>query len=226
MKYYQTILVATSLLFSANANAVVINTLNGVDYEWLELTETIGLNRYQVEAIISDTNSSLYGYQYASRQQIEDLFLSYVPWDGINGVHDNSIEVNGISALINDFGSTGFYSVLRNPRTSVDSGDTLTYGQIADIRGLYGLTNECGADLSCAASIQLYIDSGVNTGTGINQRAGWSASSVNPGASRYDIANDIGSFLVREVSTVPVPAAFWLFGSGLIAIIGFARRHN
>jgi len=26
------------------------------------------------------------------------------------------------------------------------------------------------------------------------------------------------------VSAVPVPAAFWLFGSGLIGLVGFARR--
>ena len=30
--------------------------------------------------------------------------------------------------------------------------------------------------------------------------------------------------LVRDVSTVPVPAAVWLFGSGLIGLVGVARR--
>ena len=29
-----------------------------------------------------------------------------------------------------------------------------------------------------------------------------------------------------DVSTVPVPAAAWLFGSGLIGLVGFARRKN
>lgn len=32
------------------------------------------------------------------------------------------------------------------------------------------------------------------------------------------------SALVREVSTVPVPAAVWLFGSGLISLVGLSRR--
>ena len=31
-------------------------------------------------------------------------------------------------------------------------------------------------------------------------------------------------FSIRVVTTVPVPAAVWLFGSGLIGLIGFARR--
>jgi len=35
----------------------------------------------------------------------------------------------------------------------------------------------------------------------------------------------LGSFLVREtVSLVPIPAAAWLFGSGLLGLIGLARR--
>ena len=36
--------------------------------------------------------------------------------------------------------------------------------------------------------------------------------------------SSIGVFLVRDVSAVPVPAAVWLFGSGLIGLVGFARR--
>ena len=34
----------------------------------------------------------------------------------------------------------------------------------------------------------------------------------------------VGSFVVRTSSVVPVPAAVWLFGSGLIGLVGFARR--
>ena len=34
----------------------------------------------------------------------------------------------------------------------------------------------------------------------------------------------VGSWLVRETSPVPIPAAVWLFGSGLIGLIGMASR--
>jgi hypothetical protein len=40
---------ACFISLSFNANAVVLNTLNGVNYEWLELTETLGLRRDKVE---------------------------------------------------------------------------------------------------------------------------------------------------------------------------------
>ena len=32
--------------------------------------------------------------------------------------------------------------------------------------------------------------------------------------------------VVQEVSTVPLPAAAWLFGSGLIGMFGFAQRRK
>ena len=39
-----------------------------------------------------------------------------------------------------------------------------------------------------------------------------------------DINATAGVALVREFSPVPVPAAAWLFGSGLLGLIGVARR--
>ena len=52
---------------SFNTSAVVLNTLSGVDYEWMELTETQGLTRAQVELRLTDSNDVLFGYEYASR---------------------------------------------------------------------------------------------------------------------------------------------------------------
>ena len=35
-----------------------------------------------------------------------------------------------------------------------------------------------------------------------------------------------GSSIGMSISTIPVPAAVWLFGSGLIALVGFARKRK
>ena len=48
----------------------------------------------------------------------------------------------------------------------------------------------------------------------------------NPAAMLYDQSGglEMTSLSVNTVSAVPVPAAVWLFGSGLIGLVGFARR--
>ena len=37
---------------------------------------------------------------------------------------------------------------------------------------------------------------------------------------------DTGSFLVQDISPVPIPAAIWLFGTGIIGLIGFSKRRK
>lgn len=50
------ILAASVLVLSTSVNAAVLNTLNGIDYEWLEVTATQGLTRDEVELRLTDTN--------------------------------------------------------------------------------------------------------------------------------------------------------------------------
>ena len=49
----------------------------------------------------------------------------------------------------------------------------------------------------------------------------------NCGLARYIIDNFSGTFgSTEEISPIPVPAAFWLFGTALIGIVGFSRRRK
>lgn len=53
----------------------------------------------------------------------------------------------------------------------------------------------------------------------------WDAITSNGGNHIGSLAVSVYDLhLVGTVSTVPVPAAVWLFGSGLIGLIGFAKR--
>ena len=90
-----------------NANASIFNTLNGTNYEWLELTAMTNVSRNSVQALIDTAapGDTLYGYEYASRVLVEDLYYSYiVSWDGLNGLHGASSAVTGIAAFLSDFG--------------------------------------------------------------------------------------------------------------------------
>jgi hypothetical protein len=219
MKQFATAIAITLLSFSASAS--VLNTFDGDDYEWLELTETVNMSRAQVAAELLDVNSDLYGYEYASRALVESLLLSYSAWDGLNGRHRNPGVVNGIQNFVDDFGALSSI-----PGDGVDSAYTVVDGPVTNadsyIRtsGLFGLESECGG-ASCLFDVFLYADaSGTATMATQSSQYGWdSAGSFSPISGAH---STVGSLLVRS-TVVPIPAAAWLFGSAF-AGLGWLRR--
>ncbi len=51
MKYGKLAAAVIALVLSTSVNAVVVNTLNGTTYEWLEVTATQFQSRDQIEAM-------------------------------------------------------------------------------------------------------------------------------------------------------------------------------
>lgn len=213
------------LLFSHGTNAVILNNINGIDYQWLELTETHGLSRDQVESRLADPDDALYGYRYASRSLVEALLLSYAPWDGIDHYHGDPVAVAGVAALIQDFGALHIYN-----GDGVDSiyhtldGYSVPHDSYRYFNGLYGKKHECGIDITCQAHVIVYADTAGND-TLIYQQGpyGWD-STVRP-VSIFSSSADrnSGSFLVKS-TVVPIPAALWLFCAGLMGLVAFARK--
>ena len=219
-----------ALVLSTSVNAVVVNTLNGVDYEWVELTETQGLSLAEVNQRLANANDVLFGYQYASRQQVQDLLSSYMPWDGVDGHHGAPSVTEGLDQFLADFGTLHEGPIQQTQAFDTVDGYTIAMDSLATYsraNGLYGTPDECGGAYSvCISQLSLYRD---DSGTGITtyltgSASGLDASNTNPldaGWTYY--YHDVGSYLVRT-TVVPVPAAVWLFGSGLIGLIGVARR--
>lgn len=220
----KSIIGATCLaLVSFNANAVVINTLNGIDYEWLELTETAGLSRNQVEARLDDVNDVLYGYEYASRQLVEDLFLSYTSWNGLNGYIGESTAVYGVGVLLSDLGAlnSGSYGATYSMTTA--DGYLREYDSYSQSYGMYGTTVECGS-YTCLSRTLGYTSNADPSVAWIDHNWGYNAGTVTPLTWYMDSPKDMGGSYLVKVSAVPVPAAVWLFGSGLLGLVGIARR--
>ena len=167
-----------------NASAVVLNTLNGIDYEWLELTETTGQSRLQVEGQLMDANSPLYGYQYASRSLIEDLFLSYTSWDGLNGWHTAPDVVLGVEKMIYDFGITN--TIVPDETGTIYSleGTYVYWDASPSSRGIYGLSSECGSATSCFSQVAISTHNG--TPTAAYQDAGYGFDATIPILSGTD----------------------------------------
>jgi len=217
---------ASVLVLSTSANAAVVNTLNNIQYEWLELSATAGMSRLDVMGQINNTNSELYGYEYATREQVEDLLLSYsgsYAVDGITGSRSESSVVTGLSRFLDDFGS---YSAPSSGRpTTTGDGDLVYFDTIHNMRGLYGFGDTCsqygGFRTSCISNVIVYSQGDEDVAAVISQSFGWNSQTTTPYLASDDLRGNFGSHLVR---VVPIPAAVWLFGSGLIGLAGFARR--
>lgn len=236
MKTLKVISITLLLNLSFNANAIVVNTLNGITYEWYEVNNTVNLSRDTVESMLLDPNSDIYGYQYASRSLIEDLFLSYASWDGLDGYYGDQNVVSGVSSLITDFGFTSMDAGngINSTFTTVD-GVTVNWDSSQYLWGYFGESNECGgASSSCVGGSILYSDASGNPTTALQSSLyGWNSNPMFSLTHENVSTNEVfGSFLVREVddfvspSPVPVPAAAWLFGSALLGFVGFNRRNK
>ena len=220
-------LAATSLLLSTSVNASVFNTLNGVDYEWLELTATAGMSRVQVEAGIATASLGdvLYGYEYASLQLVEDLFLSYASWDGREWWHENSEVVDGTIKYLNDFGDLDTYNFSSITRVITVDGNSIPTDARGGSTALFGLSSECGSPIhTCGGGMFYESMNGVPVVAYQQASFGWDATAAEQDLISADHASPyIGSHLVR-ISSVPVPPAVWLFGTGLLGLVGVARR--
>ena len=210
-------LALVGLTFSISVNAVIVNTLNGVDYQWLELSHTLGQSRTQIEQRLLDSEDPLYGYQYASRKQVSLLFKSYANVFGVSGWYGNPDAVAGVAALFADFGYT-HQSVISWPTsyTTVDGYDVQASNLSDVMYVLHGEPWECGStNYSCRAEI-------THRGTMFYYNTSWGWISGAPGyqSIRNSYAHpSVASFLVAP-SAIPVPAAGWLFMTALVSLVG------
>lgn len=215
-------------IVSFNANSAVVNTLNGVNYKWLEFSATMGMSRDLIETRLLDPNDALYGYEYASRILVEDLLMSYSSWDGLNGYHQNSDVLVGMDQLFNDFGFTE--TTIRssiNLHDTVDSGPLVPYNTVNLSKVLYGSESECSSvNYTCVAELfELSIDGQTTTAALQLGYSGYDSTAVSPLLTLTSNSDPAyASFLVASV--VPIPSAIWLFGSGLIGLISIARKKH
>ena len=126
---------------------------------------------------------------------------------------------------------------------------TYTYtGSAIDMSGYLGLVFDWGADLA-GASVDIIVDDGTNTSTA----ASWSSLAATGGSAPTNLVTqalmgitwgtvnssavtgiqfvvtgvqNMDSIIdnISAVDVIPIPAAVWLFGSGLLGRVGMARR--
>ncbi len=88
--------------------------------------------------------------------------------------------------------------------------------------GDFTATNEAAATLTLTGSDNFIL------GISMDGGASWSGdtSVTLIGANSYAVGFINGTVLEVDVQVIPVPAAVWLFGSGLLGLVGIARRRK
>lgn len=121
---------------------------------------------------------------------------------------------NSVVNVLNGSANSGVFWQVGSSATLGTS--TLFAGNIIAGQSISLTTNArilCGRALALNAAVTLDSNTISNN-----------CDSFNDGTDRDD--NGSGGFGTAQISEVPVPAALWLFASGLIGVIGIARRRS
>ncbi len=234
MKIAQTLFAAVAFISAASATHAAIvdlgnitrDTASGLD--WLDVTQTQGLSYNQVLAQMG-AGGAFAGWRYATVGEFDQLITNF-GYPVSTGNCSNStthcdLNIPGdspiIEQIIRTLGDTqnayldathstidisptgaGFVTGYLSINSFLFPSSTLKQGSVGDSETIIRATGQYNADA---------LDIVLSNGT----------TSFN---LDYTEARK-GSFLVK-VSPVPIPAAAWLFGSGLIGLAGLARKRS
>ena len=202
----------TIVSFNVNASIISVDRLSAGDnqitqddvsgLEWLDLTVTTNLTYLEVGNLIYEPGGELEGWRKATRQEISGFFDAF---GGDSAYYEAGLSTqnNGLFQAVAPFWGDIDAELYGGP---IGEGGSKFY--TADFRlpagdiyvglikdSLYGGTDQTYDYINLSWSVEL--------------------GGAHP---------EYGHALVRDISTVPVPTAVWLFGSGLLGLIGFARR--
>ena len=200
---------ACLLLASINASAAIISvdwkstgdklitrdTTSGLD--WLDLTETNNMT-YDFVSSQLDKGGVFEGFRYATNPEVITLWANFHVNLSSGAISANAIVDHNVLVASAYLGNIIHDGVLGYTSRNQSLHSYFRLGAY-----IYYAPNP-------ATTTTTYYD----TGTGYNPFL-FSTSSTS---SSYT-----GSYLV-QASVIPVPSAIWLFGSGLIGLIGVARR--
>jgi len=195
---------ATLLAAASNVQAVTISEA------WVNYDPLIGGGEAEY-TVTNDTSSAIYAF-------IVGNDVATNSWSENNGWNSNIVSsFEWDNPEINM--SINFLGGVDNPIYTNELGafSTLFAGFEQAIMYTFNVYNQNGLDANPDA---LPIASGAT-------RGGFSFTTeilASPFIAIDQSGNIVGSGNAVHVPAVPVPAAVWLFGSGLLGLVGFARR--
>ena len=221
---------AAALVLSASANAAIISysgythdtdtdIVTGNGLEWLQWDRTVGQSINSIQSQLHTLEGG--GWSVASNTQMAQLFNAF----DFGLTFDNDENTRQVVASGYTAGDTG------------TEADELFISMFGDTYAASGYSH-CNFGDCFEQTLALFgndpdADGYVNVANVYDDYRGEGGEFFS---GTTDLLEDhvlisssvdlMGVALVREVSAVPVPAAVWLFGSGLIGLVGIARRNK
>jgi len=209
--------------FLSQAHAAVV--INEVDYdqpgsdlgEFIELfnsgSGSIALDGYTLDLINGSTGSAYNSFSLDGLTLDAGAYL--VLCDGASTVANCNLEVSGSAGWLQNGGSSDGEAVaLYSNGVLLDS---MVYELIGSNLAPFAEGGTSAGDDSNSLVMSLSrLPNGTDTD---DNGADFAAGCLTPGS-----ANISGSGDCSVVPAVPVPAAFWLFGSGLLAMLGTGKK--
>jgi hypothetical protein len=220
------LLYAGTFLISTATSAHAAVLINEIDYdqpgsdtaEFIELfnsaANTVSLDGYTLELINGSSGSAYSTFDLSGLTIAANNYLVLC---------DNTVTVANCdrdiasSGWIQNGGADGDAIALSSASALID---TVTYENTGSYLGYYAEGNSFTSDDSNTITMSIArlpngMDSNFNAGD-------FGSACITPGSANIGGTGDCS----LSVSPVPVPAAVWLFGSGLLGLIGISRRKN
>jgi len=173
--------------------------------EWYDVSLTRGMSKEEVITSINTVGSTLSGLRYASVSDFNTLINHYFvgqPRTDLNLVNHDAAQAFD---LIEMLGVTSLFS----PPFSFTS--SIKTKGILDTPSLIGS--------SYTAEIYLFSD-------GLNPSNNEAYTEISLIQLNHQGSSFTGSYLVRNINSLPIPAAVWLFASGFLGLIGFSTNRK
>ncbi len=212
-------------IMSSNVYAAIIDygtyvtdTASGLD--WLDVSTTRGDSYNAVLGRIS-VGGNLEGWRLATSTELTTLFINWglvseTPANMSNGAplwQAGDINSDLIDDVISILGDT-------NALYNADTGSPHTYNELGEAGYTEGMIFDDFDPTKTYAAIINDSDFSIDGNQFINPDIIGSRSGIYNKNTSYGF---MGSYLV-QASVVPIPATVWLFGSGLLGLVGLARR--
>ncbi len=211
--------------FASTASAVTVRVVEGgtvglTDAGYFAGIVTLDIDGVQYPAM---STNSYYGANANPGWQ-----TAYTPWEGVLYTQDDILAGASVIfasdkySLASKFFLDGMLGYVTNDTLWAASYNEMVWNTLDEI-GSLGYSNYSNEEYPEAGSgITLHDVYLSEIATGLDPNASYDFMGIlqTPLWSMREFA------ILKEVPSIPIPAAMWLFGSGLIGLVGVARRRK